>query len=97
MNDRTTSGGSGAADEPGLTQRNSATVKGEEKLTDGQTDRILTDNGNLLRGAPPSAYGSHGGTAPQADEGSGANGSDGEDELDTEEEDSLQTEGLQPG
>ena len=69
---------SGATSEPELTLRNSATVQGEEHLA----------------GTTPAAYGSHGGTAPQADEGSGETG---EDDLATEGEDSLQTEGLQPG
>ena len=59
MDDRTNSGDPGTASEPSLTQKNSATVKGEESLA-----------------AIPSSYGSHGGTAPQADEGSGENGSE---------------------
>jgi 2-haloacid dehalogenase len=60
MDERTNKDTAGTAAEPELTQKNSATVKGEETLaSDART------------GAVPSSYGSHGGIAPQADEGSG--------------------------
>jgi hypothetical protein len=75
MDDRTNSGGGGTADEPGLTEKNSATVKGEETLAETSTERIETST-HPRGGAIPSSYGSHGGMAPQADEGSGENGSE---------------------
>ncbi len=75
MDDRTNSGGGGTAGEPGLTQKNSATVKGEETLADAAAEQVETST-HPRGGAVPSSYGSHGGTAPQADEGSGENGSE---------------------
>jgi 2-haloacid dehalogenase len=75
MDDRTNSGEAGTAEEPGLTQKNSATVKGEETLADAGTEQVETSS-RPRDGAIPSSYGSHGGVAPQADESSGANGSE---------------------
>ena len=75
MDDRTKPGDAGTASEPALTQKNSATVKGEESLAEGAAERIETST-HARDGAIPSSYGSHGGTAPQADEGSGENGSE---------------------
>jgi hypothetical protein len=75
MDDRTNPGESGTADEPSLTQKNSATVKGEETLADSGAEQVETST-HPRGGAIPSSYGSHGGTAPQADEGSGENGSE---------------------
>ena len=75
MDDRTNSGESGTAEEPDLTQKNSATVKGEETLADAGTEQVETSS-RPRDGAIPSSYGSHGGVAPQADESSGENGAE---------------------
>ena len=67
----------GAAEEPALTQKNSATVRGEETLADTGTvesNQVGDTSTHTKLGTIPSSYGAAGGTTDAYEEGAGEHG-----------------------
>ena len=76
MNDRTNPGTENN-DEPGLTERNTETVRGEDQLADESTAESNLDDSTSTRtrlGAIPSSYGAAGGTTDATEEGGDGTG-----------------------
>ncbi|MDB5071994.1 MAG: hypothetical protein JWM87_3105 [Candidatus Eremiobacteraeota bacterium] len=71
--DRTNAGGQAATGEPALTQKNSATVRGEEILADSGTAEDLSGETTTRTktGAMPPSYGAAGGTTDAYEESAG--------------------------
>ena len=72
-NDRTNAGQTGASDEPGLTEKNSRTVLGEETLADESVEveskRTGDTSTHTKLGVIPASYGAAGGTTDAYEEG----------------------------
>ncbi|HEX3464872.1 MAG TPA: hypothetical protein VHS78_12565 [Candidatus Elarobacter sp.] len=70
MNDDTTNSGQGSTDEPGLTQRNTETIRGETTLADeNPEDTVEETSTHTKSGVIPSSYGAAGGTTDATEEG----------------------------
>ena len=73
--DRTNGAAQGANDEPGLTQTNSRTIRGEETLENGGTVESNVETSTRTKsGAVPSSYGAAGGTVDATEEGGDGTG-----------------------
>jgi hypothetical protein len=75
--DRTNGAAQGATDEPGLTETNSRTIRGEEILGAGGSVESNVDRSAPARtksGAFPSSYGAAGGTVDATEEGGDGTG-----------------------
>ncbi len=74
--DRTNGAGKGATDEPGITEKNSRTIRGEEILTEGgpvESNQGATSTRTRV-GAIPSSYGAAGGTTDATEDGGDGTG-----------------------